>query len=172
MSRYEWIENDALIQIAANVYDAKYANREDGDKPDHYILQIKNLDELQIIAYALIHLRRYVDGKRMPGQHTGRSKQALMDKLDDVGETLYAYGLVDEYRDLMEVKHKINRRKMGTAKQYALSISKNIEKELKEVATSQIRIKQIKRFITDAVLIITQDPTHYESDITSLSTLI
>ncbi len=169
MSRYEWIENKALDRIVTNVYDDTHEDKDNNKKPDSYDMKIKTDYELLVIFDALNNLSKHVKGKREAGSRKKEPKKDMLKKIDDIGSTLYEYGFVDEYHELMSIRVRVKQGKTGTAKQYATSIAKNVENSLLDAGTNNKRIKQIKRFITDAVIVVAKNPSHYKDDLHELS---
>lgn len=170
MARYEWLKNESLSRIAEKVYDDTHAKKDNSKKPEMYTLDIANNDELFFIFYALNDLSIYAEGKVMPNKHTERAKETILKQLHDLANTLFEYGFVDEFDDLMGIKVKVSKSKIGTAKQYGTSFGRNIEKALLSVGTSKKRIRQIQRFVTDATLMIAKNRKRYEADLHELST--
>jgi len=170
MSRYKWIENKFLERIVTNVYDDTYGHKDNNKKPDSYDIKIKTDYEFLIICDALNNLSKYVKGKREAGSRTKNPKKYMLEMIENLGKALCEYNLINEYLDhLMPINAKIKQLEVTTAKQYATSIAKSIENSLLDEGTSNKRIKHIKRFITDAVIAIAKNPSHYKNDLHELS---
>lgn len=166
MSIHQWIENEVLDRIAYQVFNDTHDSK---NQPEYYILRIRTNDELLIICDAIINLSKYARDKREAGSRTKHPQKKLLKQIEDMGNLLYEYGLLDEYHDLMRIKSKIKQHKTWTAKQYALSIAKHVENELLETGTSKKRIGQINRFLTDAVIAVSKNVEEYQPDIDELS---
>lgn len=170
MSRYKWIENKALKQIVDSVYADTHMHKDSDKRPEVQDLQIKTNKELLIIFDALVNLSKYVKGKREPGSRVKDPKIDMLELIEKLGVSLIEYNLVDEYLDhLAPIRVKVNQLKITTAKQYSMSIAKGVGNSLRDAGTSNQRIVQIKRFISDAVIAVAKNPNHYKNDIKELS---
>ncbi len=143
-------------------------DRDDSKRLNGYQLDIRTNDELYIVAHALIVLINSMDDKS--ADHAERVHPKLLKDIKALQDRLYQHGFVDEaIVDMAKVHSAVKQSATLSAQKQAKSIANFVQKELVSVGTGIVRANNIRSFIKDAMIVMSQKRPGYEKQLNLLS---
>ncbi len=175
MSRYKWIECEALDKIENKVWKYVWGHKKKRNKdikvepPYSFSVKLENYEELYVVAHALIILSKNISGKALSNQHTEKVKPQMIKDAKALQKKLYKRGVIGAALDHMsEVIAELKQKNISTADEFAVKISNFVYNELLDIGASKKRAKNIKSFIKSAMIAIVKDRPQYEADFFAL----
>lgn len=143
-------------------------DKDDSKRKGGYQLDIRTEDELFIVAHALIMLVKSMDGKAT--DHAERLHPKLLKDIKALQNRLCQHGFIDEaITEMAKVHSAVKQGATRSAQKQARSIADFVKSELISVGTRTTRANNIRSFIRDAMLVISQKRPHYEKQLNLLS---
>lgn len=128
-----------------------------------YALNIDNEMELYIIIHAIVITRKSMQGKVKAhlDEKPKRVHEQILKDLMNIADKMGEQSLYDEQRELMAIRYKLKSTKLYTQAKMATKIADNVKRDLLENGTKPTRAKELRGFVKDALIAITQHPKRY-----------
>ncbi len=143
-------------------------DKDDSKRKTGYQLDIRTNDELYIVVHALIILINSMDGKAT--DHAERVHPKLLKDIEELRDRLYQHGFIDEaIVDMSKVHSAVKQGATVSVQKQAKRIADFVQSEFISVGTGVARANNIRSFIKDAMIVISQKRPHYEKQLNLLS---